>query len=130
RIHTMIADGTYQYCIDTLNAGRAGLLAQFVVNAFVAGSPGRTGNPASVCPLDRWLPGDVMQAIAEQNAHSETAFTVPEAGGYALRWFTPSVEVPLCGHATLASAAVLFDLPRDHDRTRLAFSTQSGTLEV
>lgn len=66
------------------------------------------GNPAAVCPLDAWLPDDVMQAIAAENNLSETAFFVPQQGGYALRWFTPMVEVDLCGHATLASAFVVF----------------------
>jgi PhzF family phenazine biosynthesis protein len=67
-----------------------------------------SGNPAAVCPLDSWLPADVMQAIAAENNLSETAFFVPEGKGYRLRWFTPSSEVDLCGHATLASAYVVF----------------------
>ena len=86
------------------------------------------GNPAAVCPLDKWLDDDVLAAIAAENNLSETAFLVPETGGGAdfhLRWFTPTVEVDLCGHATLASghylltgpcadrAAVTFDLARD-----------------
>src|SRR4051794_27326538 len=67
-----------------------------------------TGNPAAVCPLDAWLPAETMQAIAAENNLSETAFFVPEGESYRLRWFTPSVEVDLCGHATLASAFVVF----------------------
>ena len=85
------------------------------------------GNPAAVMPLDRWLDDDVMQAIAAENNLSETAFTVPDATGeadYALRWFTPTVEVDLCGHATLAAAHIL--LKGDGIR----FSTRSGTLAV
>ncbi len=69
-----------------------------------------TGNPAAVCPLDTWLPGEVMQAIAAENNLPETAFFVPEGAGWRLRWFTPTTEVDLCGHATLASAYVLLDV--------------------
>ncbi len=67
-----------------------------------------TGNPAAVCPLDAWLPDAAMQAVAAENNLSETAFFVPEGEGYRLRWFTPTTEVDLCGHATLASAYVVF----------------------
>jgi PhzF family phenazine biosynthesis protein len=88
-----------------------------------------TGNPAAVMPLDAWLPDDVLQAIAEENNLSETAFTIPADDGeadYELRWFTPAVEVVLCGHATLASGHVLIgDRPRVRFRTR-----RSGMLEV
>jgi PhzF family phenazine biosynthesis protein len=70
------------------------------------------GNPAAVCPLDSWLDDALMQAIAAENNLAETAFFVPAAAGAAhdfdIRWFTPTVEVALCGHATLASAAVIF----------------------
>ncbi len=65
------------------------------------------GNPAAVCPLDKWLPEGTMQAIAAENALSETAFLVPYREGFEIRWFTPVVEVDLCGHATLASAYVV-----------------------
>ncbi len=70
-----------------------------------------TGNPAGVVPLDAWLPDTVLQAIAQENNLSETAFTVPASGDadYELRWFTPTVEVALCGHATLASGHVLIE---------------------
>lgn len=88
-----------------------------------------TGNPAAVVPLEIWLPDDVLQAIAEENNLSETAFTVPATDGeadYELRWFTPTVEVALCGHATLASGHVLLG-----DRDRLRFRTrQAGILVV
>jgi len=70
------------------------------------------GNPAAVCPLEVWLPDETMQAIAAENNLSETAFLVPDEPdekGYELRWFTPRVEVDLCGHATLAAAAVVFE---------------------
>ncbi|HYG70075.1 MAG TPA: PhzF family phenazine biosynthesis isomerase, partial [Anaeromyxobacteraceae bacterium] len=66
------------------------------------------GNPAAVCPLERWLPDDVLQAIAAENNLSETAFLVGSGERYELRWFTPEVEVDLCGHATLAAAFVVF----------------------
>jgi predicted PhzF superfamily epimerase YddE/YHI9 len=67
-----------------------------------------SGNPAAICPLSEWLPDATMQAIAAENNLSETAFFVREDAHYALRWFTPAVEVDLCGHATLASAHVVF----------------------
>ena len=68
------------------------------------------GNPAAVCWLDDWLADGVLQAIAAENNLSETAFLVPHADGFDLRWFAPAKEVALCGHATLAAAKVLFDL--------------------
>lgn len=67
------------------------------------------GNPAAVCPLDSWLDDAILQAIAAENNLSETAFLVPDGDGFAIRWFTPRVEVSLCGHATLASAFVAFE---------------------
>jgi PhzF family phenazine biosynthesis protein len=89
-----------------------------------------TGNPAAVCPLDSWLPEDVMQAIAAENNLSETAFFVPEGEGYRLRWFTPSTEVDLCGHATLASAYVVFRWLKP-ERDSITFqTTQAGPLTV
>ena len=86
-----------------------------------------TGNPAAVMPLERWLDDDLMQRIAAENNLSETAFTVPSESGeadYDLRWFTPTTEVDLCGHATIASGHVLIH----GDRVR--FSTRSGVLTV
>ena len=65
------------------------------------------GNPAAVCPLGQWLPSATMQAIAAENNLSETAFFVPKGDAYDLRWFTPAIEVDLCGHATLASGFVV-----------------------
>jgi PhzF family phenazine biosynthesis protein len=85
------------------------------------------GNPAAVMPLDHWLDNAVMQAIAAENNLSETAFTVPsehDDADYELRWFTPTMEVPLCGHATLAAGHVLIR----GDRVR--FATKSGVLVV
>jgi PhzF family phenazine biosynthesis protein len=89
-----------------------------------------TGNPAAVCPLDAWLPDDVMQAIAAENNLSETAFFVPEGEFYRLRWFTPSTEVDLCGHATLAAAYVVFRWLQP-ERTSITFQTEAaGPLTV
>lgn len=67
------------------------------------------GNPAAVVPLDTWLDDETLQAIATENSLSETAYTVPLDNGYELRWFTPSAEIDLCGHATLATAYVVFN---------------------
>src|SRR5947207_2906645 len=78
----------------------------YQIDAFADGP--FTGNPAAVCPLEAWLPDEVMQAIAAENNLSETAFFVPEGEGYRLRWFTPTTEVDLCGHATLAAGFVVF----------------------
>ena len=87
------------------------------------------GNPAAICPLQKWLPEQTMQALAAENNLSETAFFVPEGDGFALRWFTPATEVDLCGHATLAAAYVLFE-ELDYDGEEIRFSTKSGTLSV
>lgn len=88
------------------------------------------GNPAAVVPLGSWLPDTTMQAIANENNLAETAFFVPrDDGNYDLRWFTPAVEVPLCGHATLASGwVVLNELSPSKDIVR--FQTKSGELTV
>ena len=87
------------------------------------------GNPAAVCPLEEWLSDELMQAIAAENNLSETAFFVREGDGFRLRWFTPVMEVDLCGHATLASAHVLFHHLR-YRRGPIHFYTLSGLLEV
>jgi PhzF family phenazine biosynthesis protein len=88
-----------------------------------------TGNPAAVMPLEEWLPHETLQAIAMENNLSETAFTIPAADGeadYELRWFTPALEIALCGHATLASGHVLIG-----ERERVRFRTRkAGILEV
>ncbi len=88
-----------------------------------------SGNPAAVCPLQEWLPDDVMQSIALENNLSETAFYVPEGDGFRLRWFTPKIEVDLCGHATLATGWLILN-ELEPDRTEVAFETRSGTLTV
>ena len=87
------------------------------------------GNPAAVCPLESWLPDATLQAIAGENNLSETAFFVPSNGAYDLRWFTPLAEVELCGHATLASAHVVFHHLRPGADT-VVFESRSGCLEV
>ena len=87
------------------------------------------GNPAAICPLDEWLQGEIMQSIAAENNLSETAFFVRNGSGYKLRWFTPAVEVDLCGHATLASAFVLFNLLGEK-QDRIVSETKSGSLTV
>lgn len=87
------------------------------------------GNPAAVVLLDAWLPDAVLAAIAAENNLAETAFVIPRPDVSPLRWFTPAVEVDLCGHATLAAADVLFRY-RFPSLTRLAFSTKSGELAV
>jgi len=88
------------------------------------------GNPAAVCPLRQWLPDATMQAIAAENNLAETAFFVREGADYALRWFTPAVEVDLCGHATLASAHVVFSF-LEPGRERVDFRTlKAGVLTV
>ena len=66
------------------------------------------GNPAAICPLDQWLPDETMQRIAAENNLTETAFFVTNNNGFKLRWFTPEFEIDLCGHATLASAHIIF----------------------
>jgi PhzF family phenazine biosynthesis protein len=87
------------------------------------------GNPAAVCPLEEWIPDELMQAIAAENNLSETAFFVRRDADFDLRWFTPVVEVELCGHATLASAWVLLH-EIDPSRTHVVFHTKSGPLTV
>ena len=86
------------------------------------------GNPAAVCPLQTWLPDQLMQAIASENNLSETAFYVGSEGHYELRWFTPTCEVDLCGHATLAAGHVVFQ--REPGLENVQFSSNSGPLTV
>jgi len=98
------------------------------VDAF-AGRP-FAGNPAAVCPLESWLSDATLQAIAAEHNLSETAFYVARGAHYELRWFTPEVEVDLCGHATVASAHVIFDVRRENSGTRVTFQSKSGELGV
>lgn len=88
-----------------------------------------TGNPAAVCPLNAWIEDDLLQKIAQANNLSETAFFVPYQDKFHLRWFTPSHEVDLCGHATLAAAHVLFS-HLNYQHAEICFTTKSGDLLV
>ena len=87
------------------------------------------GNPEAVCPLDKWLPSETMQKIASENNLSETAFFVKTDNRYELRWFTPEFEINLCGHATLATAHVIFNYI-DPEIIEISFQTLSGELKV
>ena len=100
----------------------------YQVNAF--SSRPFSGNPAAICPLERWLPDAILQGIAAENNLAETAYYVRSKGEYELRWFTPTVEVDLCGHATLAAAYVIWEIRRECTSTRLKFESKSGTLAV
>ena len=88
-----------------------------------------TGNPAAVCPLSAWLPDATMQKMAAEHQLSETAFFVAAQDGFAIRWFTPSAEVDLCGHATLAAAHVLWR-ELGYANTEICFTSASGILKV
>ena len=87
------------------------------------------GNPAAVCPLDEWLPEELMQKIAMENNLAETAFIVNEKEGYRIKWFTPAVEVDLCGHATLATAHIFFN-HLGYQGKVISFNSKSGWLKV
>ena len=87
------------------------------------------GNPAAVIPLDKWLPDDILQKIALENNLSETAFFVSTDNGFHLRWFTPTVEVDLCGHATLATSWVIYN-ELGYDQDSIQFDSLSGELIV
>ena len=102
-------------------------LRMFQIDAFTTDV--FAGNPAAVCPLEDWLDSGRLQSIAAENNLSETAFFVATRDGYDLRWFTPTMEVELCGHATLASAYVIFNYLEGDDST-IRFNTRSGLLTV
>ncbi len=99
----------------------------YIVHAFTNKLFG--GNPAAVCPLTDWLPDDVMQQLAKENNLSETAFFVPEKDGFHIRWFTPTTEVKLCGHATLGSAHILFT-ELGYNKDEIVFYSLSGALKT
>src|SRR5689334_13041646 len=108
-------------------------LPYFVVDAFAAAT--FRGNAAGICPLKQWLPDATMQSIAAENNLAETAFFVPNGDGFDLRWFTPEIEMDLCGHATLASAFILFtelgfggDVVRFHSPSGLLSVTREGEI--
>lgn len=88
------------------------------------------GNPAAVCPLEDWLETDLMQKIALENNLSETAFFVKKGEVYEIRWFTPAFEIDLCGHATLASAFVIFECLKAEEKVISFYSHKSGNLSV
>ncbi|MBQ0024235.1 MAG: PhzF family phenazine biosynthesis protein [Bacteroidales bacterium] len=105
----------------------------FLINAFVDHSRGFTGNSAYVLLLERWLPADEMLRIARRNGVAETAFAVRNPSGseadYSLRWFTPDIEMDLCGHATLATAFTIFTCT-DFGKSGISFSSNSGILKA
>lgn len=103
-------------------------ISVYQVDAFA--SKPFTGNPAAICPLNEWLNEELMQQIAMENNLAETAFFVGHDGRYHIRWFTPESEIDLCGHATLASAYVIFCLLKDENQT-ITFTTETaGELKV
>lgn len=102
-------------------------LPMWQVDAFAAAQ--FRGNPAAIVPLERWPEDALLQAIAAENNLAETAYLVPQGEDYAIRWFTPAMEVPLCGHATLASAWVVLNR-LEPGRERVSFHSKSGVLTV
>ena len=88
-----------------------------------------SGNPAAVIPLDAWIDDKLMQQIAEENNLAETVFFVPKSDGFHIRWFTPELEIDLCGHATLAAAFVLFEM-LGYQKNTITFYSKSGLLKV
>ena len=102
-------------------------LPVYVVDAFTNKLFG--GNPAAVCPLNEWLPDDMMQKLGAENNLAETVFFVEENDHYRIRWFTPTVEVKLCGHATLASAHILYT-ELGYTKNEIVFNSLSGLLKV
>lgn len=102
-------------------------LKVYVVNAFAGSTFG--GNPAAVIYLREWLTEDFMQQIAAQHNLAETAYIIPKGDDYAIRWFTPAVEVALCGHATLASAHVFYN-HLGYKKDQITFDSKSGPLHV
>jgi PhzF family phenazine biosynthesis protein len=102
-------------------------LPLYIVDAFT--DRPFAGNPAAICPLDAWLPDETMQRIGAEMNFSETAFFVPTPEGWHIRWFTPTLEVDLVGHATLAAAHVIFERI-DPTRAEVRFSSLSGVLLV
>ena len=87
------------------------------------------GNPAAVCPLDEWLPDELMQQLGAENNLAETTFIVKEGDHYRIRWFTPTVEVKLCGHATLATAHIFYTA-LGYNKDEIIFDSLSGLLKV
>lgn len=103
-------------------------MKQYIVDAFTDSV--FHGNQAAICVLDEWISEDLMMSITKENNFSETAFVVKEGDKYHLRWFTPGGEIDLCGHATLATAYVMFRFYLDADIDKVVFTTLSGDLIV
>ena len=99
----------------------------FQIDAFTGKLFG--GNPAAVCPLEEWISDELMLSIAKENNLAETAYFVKEGDGFRLKWFTPETEMDLCGHATLASAYVIFE-HLGYEREAITFNTMSGELKI
>ncbi len=110
-----------------LKSTKVMIISIYQVDAFA--SHVFSGNPAAVCILDEWLDDDVLQNIAAENNLAETAYIIEKEHGYDLRWFTPEVEIDLCGHATLASAYIVFEFLKP-DISVVSFNTMSGELIV
>lgn len=89
-----------------------------------------SGNPAAVCLLEKWLSDEKMQSVAAENNLAETAFIIPQESGFGIRWFTPTIEVDLCGHATLATAYVLFNCLAYKESEIVFYSLKNGELKV
>ncbi len=102
-------------------------LPVYIADAFTTKLFG--GNPAAICPLQEWLPDKTMQSLAAENNLSETAFIIEEDDHFRIRWFTPSTEVKLCGHATLASAHIFYS-ELGHSKPEIWFESLSGLLKV
>src|SRR5271167_1706068 len=102
-------------------------LKVYIANAFSEKKFG--GNPAAVVPLNEWLSDKLLQQIAAQNNLPETVYFIPQGDDYAIRWFTPTVEVNLCGHATLASAHIMFE-HLGYLREQIILHSKSGPLKV
>jgi len=100
----------------------------YIVDAFA--SKLFSGNPAAICPLENWLPDNLLQQIAMENNLSETAYFVRQGDQFEIRWFTPGVEVDLCGHATLAAAYVLYNQLNYQGEKIHFYSKRSGDLIV
>lgn len=103
-------------------------MKQYIVDAFTDSV--FHGNQAAICVLDEWISEDLIMNITKENNFSETAFVVKERDKYHLRWFTPGGEIDLCGHATLATAYVMFKFYLDSDIDKVVFTTLSGDLIV
>jgi predicted PhzF superfamily epimerase YddE/YHI9 len=117
----------YEFCICLVKTGGPMKIPLYHIDAFT--SRQFAGNPAAVCPLDSWLDENLLQSIAAENNLSETAYIVPQRDTYAIRWFTPTQEVDLCGHATLASGYVVFNYLRPQIHA-VCFESPSGPLFV